>query len=201
MDGKQYGCLLSGPAQSKPVLYRGQLHEEIRPLSATADDVGYLSKATSLPLSSLTLQEQSFQLLSLFYLLFTYILLKSQNTLLSWFSSFVSSYFGFSFPKPSQTHLCFRFPSSSRGSITFWLNRYCFLTFFNPHPRTCYYWFEKERGREKERETLLSCLPYAHNWRSNLQPRYVSWPVIEPTTFLVYGTRLPPTKPPSQGTF
>ena len=49
--------------------------------------------------------------------------------------------------------------------------------------------FERERKR-KEREALISCLLYApwpedcthRNWGWNLQPRYVLWPGIRPST-------------------
>ena len=37
------------------------------------------------------------------------------------------------------------------------------------------------------------------NWGSDLKPRYIPWPEIEPTTLLVYGTTLQPTEQPSQG--
>ena len=59
--------------------------------------------------------------------------------------------------------------------------------FFNPHPRTfslSSFWREREGKRKGERETLMACLLYAHGLGgSNLQPRYVPWLGIEPTTF------------------
>ena len=61
------------------------------------------------------------------------------------------------------------------------------LTFFYPHSRICFL---------IERETLIGCLLYMPDQGSNPQPRYVPWPGIEPTAFLVYRTMLQPTEPP-----
>ena len=54
----------------------------------------------------------------------------------------------------------------------------------------------REGERERETETLMWERTYLG---SNLQPRYVPWPEIEPATFLVYGTMFQPTEPLGQG--
>ena len=64
---------------------------------------------------------------------------------------------------------------------------------------------EREKGRGRGRnidvwEKHWSVASHMlSDWRLNLQPRYVPWPGTEPATFLVYGTMLQPTEPPSQG--
>ena len=64
---------------------------------------------------------------------------------------------------------------------------------------------ESRTGREREKQTDVredyrSVASHTHpNQRWNPQPRYVPWPGIKPTIFLVYGSMVQPTEPQGQG--
>ena len=67
----------------------------------------------------------------------------------------------------------------SLSNFTFWL----LSISINPHTRICLLILERER----DRETLVGCLPYTPQMG------------IKPTTLLVYGMMLQPTEPPRKG--
>ena len=62
-----------------------------------------------------------------------------------------------------------------------------YFIIFNPFLRICLLILEREQRGEREKETSVSCLSYASDQESNLQPRYVLWAGIEPTTFWYMG--------------
>ena len=72
--------------------------------------------------------------------------------------------------------------------IKSWLSHFFISLFlYNPHLRICSLSFrerEREREREKHRSVASHICP---NWELNLQPRYVPWLGIEPTTFWCMG--------------
>ena len=63
---------------------------------------------------------------------------------------------------------------------------YLFIHSFEPSPEDIFIDFgEKGREREREKQSVASCT--RPNWGLNLQPRYVSWPGIEPAAFWCIG--------------
>ena len=80
---------------------------------------------------------------------------------------------------------------------TFWVNWFLIShksvdwmgsSFFNPHPRICFYWFWKERKGERERKKhWLVASHMCPDWWLNPQPRYVPWLGIEPSIFWYMG--------------
>ena len=60
------------------------------------------------------------------------------------------------------------------------------LFFFNPHPRTLFHCFQREKGKRElsmqERSIDWLC-PYTPGQGTEMQPRYVLWPGIKSTAF------------------